>query len=239
VARFYIENFGCRATQADGAALERQFLARGLERAVAAGEAEIVVLNTCTVTEGADKDARASIRRLQRTNPDCRILVTGCYAQRAPQELAALPGATARTRALPLRWLYPDAFFHFQETGQLTFALNGRDFRHNETKPQVTNIGLLLTTDGSIGPGGVKIGLATPDHAEAVADVTDAKGTISSDGANAYAALATGSALGRYVVSVTAADNPTLTKNGALALAPIANLAVVMEYSFTPRGSGL
>jgi threonylcarbamoyladenosine tRNA methylthiotransferase MtaB len=94
VARFYIENFGCRATQADGAALERQFLERGLERAVAARDAEIVVLNTCTVTEGADKDARASIRRLQRVNPDCRILVTGCYAQRAPEELAALPGVT-------------------------------------------------------------------------------------------------------------------------------------------------
>ncbi len=52
------------------------------------------MLNTCTVTEGADKDARASIRRLQRINPDCRILVTGCYAQRAPEELAALPGVT-------------------------------------------------------------------------------------------------------------------------------------------------
>jgi threonylcarbamoyladenosine tRNA methylthiotransferase MtaB len=94
VARFYIENFGCRATQADGAALERQFLERGMERAGAARDAEIVVLNTCTVTEGADKDARASIRRLQRVNPDCRILVTGCYAQRAPEELAALPGVT-------------------------------------------------------------------------------------------------------------------------------------------------
>jgi threonylcarbamoyladenosine tRNA methylthiotransferase MtaB len=94
VARFYIENFGCRATQADGAALERQFLERGLERAGAARDAEIVVLNTCTVTENADKDARASIRRLQRVNPDCRILVTGCYAQRAPEELAALPGVT-------------------------------------------------------------------------------------------------------------------------------------------------
>ncbi len=57
-------------------------------------DAEIVVLNTCTVTEGADKDARASIRRLQRVNPDCQILVTGCYAQRAPEELAALPGVT-------------------------------------------------------------------------------------------------------------------------------------------------
>jgi threonylcarbamoyladenosine tRNA methylthiotransferase MtaB len=94
VARFYIENFGCRATQADGAALERQFLDRGMERAGTAQSAQIVVLNTCTVTEGADKDARASIRRLQRTNPDCRILVTGCYAQRAPEELAALPGVT-------------------------------------------------------------------------------------------------------------------------------------------------
>ncbi|HEY6302619.1 MAG TPA: MiaB/RimO family radical SAM methylthiotransferase [Terriglobales bacterium] len=94
MARFYIENFGCRATQADGAALERQFLERGLERAGAARDAEIVVLNTCTVTDGADKDARASIRRLQRVNPGCRILVTGCYAQRAPEELAALPGVT-------------------------------------------------------------------------------------------------------------------------------------------------
>lgn len=94
MARFYIENFGCRATQADGAALERQFLDRGLERAATAQNAEIVVLNTCTVTDGADKDARASIRRLQRTNPDCKILVTGCYAQRAPEELAALPGVT-------------------------------------------------------------------------------------------------------------------------------------------------
>jgi threonylcarbamoyladenosine tRNA methylthiotransferase MtaB len=94
VASFYIENFGCRATQADGAALESQFLDRGLERARAARDAEIVVLNTCTVTEGADKDARASIRRVRRENPDCRILVTGCYAQRAPEELAALPGVT-------------------------------------------------------------------------------------------------------------------------------------------------
>src|SRR5882724_5796279 len=94
VASFYIENFGCRATQADGAALESQFLERGLERAHAARDAEIVVLNTCTVTEGADKDARASIRRVRRENPDCLILVTGCYAQRAPEELAALPGVT-------------------------------------------------------------------------------------------------------------------------------------------------
>jgi threonylcarbamoyladenosine tRNA methylthiotransferase MtaB len=92
VSSFYVENFGCRATQSDGAAIERQLLERGLERAPEAGMAEIVVLNTCTVTASADQDVRAAVRRIHRGNPECKILVTGCYAQRAPQELAALPG---------------------------------------------------------------------------------------------------------------------------------------------------
>lgn len=92
VSRFYVENFGCRATQADGAALERQMLLGGLVRAHDPHEADVVVLNTCTVTASADRDVRNSIRRIHRENPGCRIVVTGCYAQRAPQELAALPG---------------------------------------------------------------------------------------------------------------------------------------------------
>src|SRR6185437_5339646 len=92
VPSFYVENFGCRATQADGAAIERQFQERGLVRADASTEAEFVVLNTCTVTAAADQDARAAIRRINRANPQARIIVTGCYAQRAPQEIAALPG---------------------------------------------------------------------------------------------------------------------------------------------------
>jgi threonylcarbamoyladenosine tRNA methylthiotransferase MtaB len=94
VATFYVENFGCRATQADGAALERQFEERGLARAAAPGQSEIVVLNTCTVTAAADQDARAAIRRIQRENPGCEIVVTGCYAQRAPEEVAAIPGVS-------------------------------------------------------------------------------------------------------------------------------------------------
>jgi threonylcarbamoyladenosine tRNA methylthiotransferase MtaB len=92
VQSFFVENFGCRATQADGAALARQFRDRGLEQAAEFSQAQIVVVNTCTVTEAADQDARATIRRIHRANPDCRIVVTGCYAQRAPEELAALPG---------------------------------------------------------------------------------------------------------------------------------------------------
>jgi threonylcarbamoyladenosine tRNA methylthiotransferase MtaB len=89
-----VQNFGCRATQADGAAIERQLATQGLLQAHAARDADVVVLNTCTVTAAADQDARASIRRIHRENPDAKIMVTGCYAQRAPQEIAALPGVT-------------------------------------------------------------------------------------------------------------------------------------------------
>ena len=91
---FHVENFGCRATQADGAALEQQFESRGLARATSK-EADVVILNTCTVTNSADQDARAAVRRVRRQNPLAKIVVTGCYAQRAPEEIAALPGVSA------------------------------------------------------------------------------------------------------------------------------------------------
>ncbi len=89
--RFHVQNFGCRATQADGAALESQLAARGLESA-GRDAADVVILNTCTVTAEADSDARSAIRRVHRENPNARILVTGCYAQRSPEELSAMPG---------------------------------------------------------------------------------------------------------------------------------------------------
>jgi threonylcarbamoyladenosine tRNA methylthiotransferase MtaB len=103
VSSFYVQNFGCRATQADGAALEQQLSAQGLERAEQPGQAEVVVLNTCTVTAAADQDARAAIRRIHRANPGCQILVTGCYAQRAPEEIASLPG---------VRWVVGNSHKH-------------------------------------------------------------------------------------------------------------------------------
>jgi threonylcarbamoyladenosine tRNA methylthiotransferase MtaB len=92
VGKFFVQNFGCRATQADGAALESLLAATGLEAAGERREADLVVLNTCTVTGAADEDVRHTISRAHRENPGARILVTGCYAQRAPEELAALPG---------------------------------------------------------------------------------------------------------------------------------------------------
>jgi len=90
--RIFVQNFGCRATQADGAALESQLSVRGLPLAESREAADIVILNTCTVTAAADDDARSTIRRVRRENPAARILVTGCYAQRAPEELAKMDG---------------------------------------------------------------------------------------------------------------------------------------------------
>ncbi len=89
---FYIENFGCRATQADAAAIERQLLDRGYMASRTATGADVVVVNTCTVTASADAQARQAIRATHRANPRARILVTGCYAQRAPQELVQIEG---------------------------------------------------------------------------------------------------------------------------------------------------
>ena len=90
---FHVQNFGCRASQADGAAIEAALAAKGLCPA-STQTAEVVVLNTCTVTSNADDDVRQAVRRVHRENPEARILVTGCYAQRAPEELAGLPGVT-------------------------------------------------------------------------------------------------------------------------------------------------
>jgi threonylcarbamoyladenosine tRNA methylthiotransferase MtaB len=92
MTRFFVQNFGCRATQADGAALEAQLAGRGLAVSDVRKNADLVILNTCTVTAEADSDARSTIRRVHRENPGARILVTGCYAQRAPDELAKMPG---------------------------------------------------------------------------------------------------------------------------------------------------
>jgi threonylcarbamoyladenosine tRNA methylthiotransferase MtaB len=91
---FYIEQFGCRATQADAAAIERQLRERGFAAASESACADVVIVNTCTVTAAADAQARDAIRKLHARNPAARVIATGCYAQRAPEELAALPGVS-------------------------------------------------------------------------------------------------------------------------------------------------
>jgi threonylcarbamoyladenosine tRNA methylthiotransferase MtaB len=91
---YAVVTFGCRVNQADSLGIEAELQARG----AAAGPAEradVIVVNTCSVTASADQAARQSIRRLQRDNPGARIVVTGCFATRQPDAVAALPGVTS------------------------------------------------------------------------------------------------------------------------------------------------
>jgi threonylcarbamoyladenosine tRNA methylthiotransferase MtaB len=89
---FHIEHFGCRAARADGEALAENLRSLGEQEPLAA---DVVIVNTCSVTAEADRAARAFIRRAHRRNPAAKIVVTGCYAQRAPDELAAMAGVAA------------------------------------------------------------------------------------------------------------------------------------------------
>ena len=89
---FSIENFGCRATEADASAIRAALLASGFAPAATHASADFVVLNSCTVTAAADSQMRDAVRKIHAANPAARIVVTGCYAQRAPEEIAAISG---------------------------------------------------------------------------------------------------------------------------------------------------
>ena len=83
---------GCKVNQYETEALEALFKNRGYDIVDFTEKADVYVINTCTVTHLADRKSRQLIRRCLKTNPDARIAVTGCYAQKAPQDVAALPG---------------------------------------------------------------------------------------------------------------------------------------------------
>src|SRR5688500_13438540 len=87
--KYAVVTFGCRVNQADSLAIEGQFLARGAMASTPA-DADVVVVNTCSVTASADQAARQTIRRIVRANPAVRVIVTGCYASREPTDVQAL-----------------------------------------------------------------------------------------------------------------------------------------------------
>jgi threonylcarbamoyladenosine tRNA methylthiotransferase MtaB len=95
VAEYHVENFGCRASRADGEAIAATLRHSGWLEAEAPVSADVVIVNTCSVTAEADRQARVWLRRVRRRNPQARVIVTGCYAQRAPQELASMPEVDA------------------------------------------------------------------------------------------------------------------------------------------------
>jgi threonylcarbamoyladenosine tRNA methylthiotransferase MtaB len=88
--KYSVVTFGCRVNQADSLSMEERLRARGDTPAPPA-DADVVIVNTCSVTAAADQGARQTIRRIARDNPAARIVVTGCYATRRPDEVAGLP----------------------------------------------------------------------------------------------------------------------------------------------------
>ena len=88
--KYSVITFGCRVNQADSLGFEETLLAGGAV-ASSPADADLVVVNSCTVTATADQGTRQTIRRIARDNPSARIVVTGCYATRSPEEVAALP----------------------------------------------------------------------------------------------------------------------------------------------------
>jgi threonylcarbamoyladenosine tRNA methylthiotransferase MtaB len=89
--KFFFRTFGCKLNQADSASVRGALLQHGMTEAAAPEDADLIVVNTCTVTNKADQGARQQIRRLKRLSPSARILVTGCYAERDAELLNSMP----------------------------------------------------------------------------------------------------------------------------------------------------
>ena len=106
--KYSILTFGCRVNQADSMDIERELRQRG-GRPVSSAHADLIVVNSCSVTATADQGTRQAIRRVARENPDARIVVTGCYATRCPDELAALPSVVAVVPNDRKEWLASEA----------------------------------------------------------------------------------------------------------------------------------
>lgn len=88
----FYHTFGCKLNFAETSTVAKMLADMGIDRAAAGEVPDVVVVNTCSVTEFADKKCRQTIRSFARKWPDAAIIVTGCYAQLKPEEVAALPG---------------------------------------------------------------------------------------------------------------------------------------------------
>lgn len=93
--RIAFKTFGCRANSVDTDALWMAALRRGYEVVSETESADAYIINSCTVTAGADRDARSHVRRFKRLNPDAWVAVIGCYGQVAKEELLRLTGVDA------------------------------------------------------------------------------------------------------------------------------------------------
>ena len=92
VKRVAFHTLGCKLNFSETATISRDFISYGFKKVDYQDEADIYVLNTCSVTENADKEARKLIRQAKRRNPDSSVAVIGCYAQLKPNDISAIEG---------------------------------------------------------------------------------------------------------------------------------------------------
>ncbi len=92
--KFRIVSLGCRTNQYESQAFHDQLIKMGYSPAEENEESQICIVNTCTVTEGADSNSRHAIRQLAQNNPNARLLVTGCFAENKPEVVSRITGVT-------------------------------------------------------------------------------------------------------------------------------------------------
>ncbi len=89
---FSVHTLGCKVNHADSEAIAAELIAQGMRPAAEGQAADVVVVNTCTVTHLGDRSSRQVISQARRSSPEALVVATGCYAQVSPQAVAALPG---------------------------------------------------------------------------------------------------------------------------------------------------
>lgn len=87
-----MHTLGCKLNFSETSAISRMLEKDGFEKKDFDGLADVYVINTCSVTDNADKECRQLVRRIQRKSPESLVVITGCYAQLKPKEIAAIPG---------------------------------------------------------------------------------------------------------------------------------------------------
>lgn len=101
VLKIYFYTFGCKTNQYETQLLREQLFKLGLEEVYSLEKADIFLINSCTVTHDADADCRQLIRKILRFNPLARIIVTGCYATRTPEEIYSACGKNPQVVVIP------------------------------------------------------------------------------------------------------------------------------------------
>ena len=88
--KFFIETFGCKVNFYESAALQKLFSSKGFDAAESFEDADVVIINCCTVTENADRKDRSFFNRVKRENPRAVVVLTGCWPQAYPEAAGKL-----------------------------------------------------------------------------------------------------------------------------------------------------